>query len=156
MTAMWRFRPSRSQDAEQMYDVWHDAVRATHDFLRDGDFAEISVLVRRDYLPNYAFTVAVDANDRVVGFMGMTDHHIDSLFIDPTCHAKGLGRAFIAEAASRANVLEVEVNAQNLRALGFYEALGFAAYASSPVDDGGRPYPILKMRLMTPARMRKS
>jgi putative acetyltransferase len=129
-----------------MYDVWHASVLATHDFLAESDFTDICVLVRRDYLPNHSFLVAVDDKDRVIGFMGMTDNSIDSLFIDPAHRAKGLGRAFVAEAFSKADRLEVEVNAQNLQAVGFYEAMGFVVFAALPDDDCGRPYPILRMR----------
>ena len=40
-----------------MYDVWYASVVATHDFLAESDLIEISVLVRRDYLPNHSFLV---------------------------------------------------------------------------------------------------
>jgi GNAT superfamily N-acetyltransferase len=96
-----------------MYDVWYASVVATHDFLAESDLIEISVLVRRDYLPNHSFLVGMDGEDRVVGFMGMTGQEIDSLFIDPAYRGKGLGRALVAVAASKTTGLEVEVNAQN-------------------------------------------
>lgn len=142
----WRLRPSRSEDIDGMYEVWHASVLATHDFLSQSDLAEICVLVRRDYLPNYSFTVAVDDDDRVIGFMRVADGEIDSLFIAPAFRAHGLGRTLVAEAASQSMALEVEVNAQNLQATGFYKALGFRVVSSSAVDDHGRPYPLLRMR----------
>jgi putative acetyltransferase len=52
----------------------------------------------------------------------------------------------VAEAASRGANLEVEVNAQNRQAVGFYEAMGFRVIASTDVDGDGRPYPLLRMR----------
>jgi putative acetyltransferase len=144
----WRFRRSLAEDVEQMFDVWYASVVATHDFLAKADLDEICVLVRRDYLPNHIFTVAVDGDDRVMGFMGLGSNgdEIASLFIHPAARGVGLGRAFLAEAASSSTTLEVEVNAQNLQAVGFYEAMGFHVIASSPVDDYGRPYPLLRMR----------
>jgi putative acetyltransferase len=42
------------------------------------------------------------------------------------------------------------VNEQNAAALGFYEALGFEVVARSPLDDTGRPYPLLHMRRHAP------
>jgi putative acetyltransferase len=142
----WRLRASRPEDVDQMYEVWHASVLATHDFLAESDFAEICVLVRRDYLPNRGFTVAVDDSDRVIGFLGMAGNEIDSLFIAPACRGQGLGRKFVTEAASRGANLEVEVNAQNGQAVGFYEAMGFCVIASTDVDGEGRPYPLLRMR----------
>ena len=61
---------------------------------------------------------------------------IDGVLVGPSSKRHPLGRPH----------LEVGVNAQNSQAVAFYEALGFTAYASSPTDDDGRPYLILRMR----------
>src|SRR5204863_9996968 len=94
-----RLRASRPREIDQMYEVWYAAVLATHDFLTETDLAEICTLVRRDYLPRHSFTVAVDHDDRVLGFMGMEGSEIDSLFIAPAFRARGLGRRLVAAAA---------------------------------------------------------
>ena len=110
------------------------------------DLSKICIQVKNDYLPHHSLLVAVDEHDQVIGFMGTSGPEIDSLFIDPTYRGKGLGRAFIEAAAAKSPHLEVGVNAQNRQAVAFYEAVGFSAYASSPTDGDGRPYPILRMR----------
>lgn len=142
----WRFRLSSVRDLDRMHEVWHASVVATHDFVSESDLGDICVQVRNDYLPNRPLLVAVDSQDRVVGFMGMNGHELESLFIAPTCHGRGLGRAFIDQASAKSPDLEVGVNAQNRQAVAFYEAVGFTAYTTSPTDDDGRPYPILRMR----------
>lgn len=142
----WRLRASRPDDIEAMYEVWHAAVLATHDFLSASDFAEICLQVRRDYLGNGDFTVAVDDRDRVIGFMRVDGTEIDSLYIAPAFHRQGLGRGFVDEAASGIEKLDVEVNAQNTQAVAFYGAMGFREIASMQADREGRPYPLLRMR----------
>lgn len=142
----WRLRASLPADIDQLYEVWYASVVATHHFLAESDLAEIQILVRRDYLPNHGFTVAVDDDDRIIGFMRMEGNEIDSLFIAPAFRAQGLGRRFLADAASRSAKLEVEVNAENLQAIGFYESMGFRVISSMPLDHHGRPYPLLRMR----------
>ena len=52
--------------------------------------------------------------------------------------------------AARGGELTVEVNEQNPAACGFYEALGFVVIGRSPVDDDGRPFPLLHMRRPAP------
>jgi capsular polysaccharide biosynthesis protein len=42
--------------------------------------------------------------------------------------------------------LRVDVNEQNPEAVRFYEANGFHVIRRSPVDDGGRPFPLLHLR----------
>lgn len=49
-------------------------------------------------------------------------------------------------AARLKGALTVDVNEQNPEAVRFYEALGFELVGRSPVDDAGRPFPILHMR----------
>jgi putative acetyltransferase len=142
----WQLRASRPEDIEAMFEVWYTSVLATHDFIAESDFAEICLLVRRDYLPNHQFTVAVDGKDRVIGFLKVEGSEIDSLFIAPAFRGRGLGRKLVAEAASCAENLEVEVNAQNRQAVGFYKAMGFGVISSTEVDRDGRPYPLLRMR----------
>ena len=39
------------------------------------------------------------------------------------------------------------MNEQNPQAAGFYEHMGFVVEGRSPVDDAGRPFPLLHMRL---------
>ena len=129
-----------------MFEVWYTSVLATHDFVSESDFAEICVQVRNDYLPSREFTVAVDADDWVIGFLAVEGSEVDSLYIAPAYRGQGLGRRFIAEAATRAEHLEVEVNAQNEQAVGFYKAMGFGVISSTKLDAHGRPYPLLRMR----------
>ena len=44
----------------------------------------------------------------------------------------------------------MDVNGQNAAARGFYEACGFVVEGRSELDDQGRPYPLLHMRLAAP------
>jgi hypothetical protein len=49
---------------------------ATHHFLSQSDLNDICVQVNRDYLPHNSLLVAVDEQDRAIGFMGMTGREI--------------------------------------------------------------------------------
>ena len=46
--------------------------------------------------------------------------------------------------------MTLDVNEQNPQARGFYERMGFRVEGRSPVDDAGRPFPQLHMRLAEP------
>src|ERR1700748_304160 len=142
----WRFRQSSAEDLDRLFEIWHASVIATHDFVSQSDLNDICLQVKNDYLPGRPLLVAINSQDQLVGFMGRNGYEIESLFIDPTCRRRGLGRSFIDEASAQSTHLEVAVNAQNSQAVAFYQAVGFTAYASSPTDEDGRPYPILRMR----------
>lgn len=139
-------RLSTESDTAVLADIWRASVRATHDFLLDADFREIDTLVAEHYLPATRVWVALDAAGRACGWMGLSGAHVDALFIDPASRGQGVGRRLLAHAESIAGRLSVDVNEQNLQAVGFYRHMGFAATGRSPTDDAVRPYPLLHMR----------
>jgi putative acetyltransferase len=143
---MARIRPSRPGDGEAVVAVWRAAVEATHDFLLAEDRAGIDADARA-YLLSTPLWVAVDGDDRPVAFMGLGTGRLDALFVDPGHRGLGVGRALVGLAATLHPDLTTDVNAQNAQAVGFYRRLGFAEQGRSPVDDYGRPYPLIHMRL---------
>ncbi len=46
------------------------------------------------------------------------------------------------------DIKEVTVNEQNLKAVGFYEHMGFETYKRTDFDEEGNPYPLLYMKLL--------
>lgn len=92
------------------------------------------------------FWVLCDESSVVLGFMGMSGSHMESLFLAPEFHRRGGGRRLVQHAQSRHPALTVDVNEQNRAALAFYEACGFVRAGRSEVDDQGRPYPLLHLR----------
>ena len=144
---MMQIRLSTPADTPALAAIWHAAVRATHDFLSVQDFQDIAVLVAEHYLPHTPVWVMLDAAGIPRGFMGMSATHIDSLFVDPEVHGQGLGRALMEHARTVSGQLTVDVNEQNLQALGFYQRQGFVISGRSATDDQGRPYPLLHMHL---------
>lgn len=143
---MITIRKSTSNDAPALSEIWRDSALATHDFLSQGDFKEIEMMVREQYLPNVEVWVAED-DGKPIGFMGMTDSHIDSLFITPNLRGKGIGKHMLAHAkALFGDSVTVDVNEQNNQGVGFYLHMGFKQIGRSEVDDQGKPYPILHLK----------
>jgi putative acetyltransferase len=139
-------RRSRTSDRESLFRIWQGAVLATHDFVSKSDLDTFGRVVRDDYLPNAELDVAVNRADQPLGFMGMTGRYIDALFVAAACHGMGVGRLLVEHAQRRfEDGLTVDVNEQNAQAFGFYERMGFRVCSRSPVDDTGRPYPLLHL-----------
>ena len=69
------------------------------------------------------------------------------LFIDPEFRAKGIGRILAHFAVAELKIENVDVNEQNLQALGFYQKLGFKIKNRSEFDGKGKPYPILHLKI---------
>ena len=131
----------------ELLGAWERSVRATHLFLSDGEVRSI-----REYVPQALFgaahlLVAEDEAGAPAAFMGVEDGTLEMLFIDPEERGKGLGRRLLRLGIESYGVRRLAVNEQNPRAAGFYEHMGFEAYARSETDEQGNPYPILYMRL---------
>lgn len=134
--------------------LWERSVRATHAFLTEADIVFYRPLVA-EYFQRAALElwVLTDGANVPIGLLGLEGDSIAALFMEPAHRGEGGGRRLVSHAQElRGGALTVDVNEQNVDGRGFYEALGFAVVSRSPVDDTGRPYPILHMRRETPTR----
>ena len=131
---------------EQLVDVWERSVRATHAFLSEREIAEIKPFVPQA-LASVETLVLAEKDDAPVGFMGVEGGRLEMLFLDPAVRGCGLGRRLLEHGIARLGVTELTVNEQNPQAVGFYEHLGFKTYRRAELDEEGRPYPLLYMRL---------
>ena len=132
-------------DYTVLEEIWERSVRASHGFLDEEAIMDIKQALIPDYFPNVSLYVAYD-QDRIVGFMGLSDNRIEMLFIDGDQCGRGYGTALITFATGL-GATEVDVNEQNPEALKFYRANGFIIKGRSETDDAGRPYPILHLSL---------
>ena len=132
---------------DQLLEVWERSVRATHLFLSAGEIAEIKTYVPQALREVPHLIVAWEAEGIPVGFMGVDGQKLEMLFLAPEERGKGLGRKLVQYGVERFGIREVTVNEQNPQARGFYERMGFCLCQRSELDELGRPYPILQMRL---------
>ena len=144
--------PVLPDDFDRLLAVWEAAVRATHHFLTEDDIVFYRPMVR-EYLRQVELAVARDEAGVAVGFAGITPADgsqgtaakLDMLFVDPARHGKGTGRALVLYAASRHGDLDVDVNEQNTGSAIFYDKCGFKRTSRSPLDEQGRPFPLLHL-----------
>jgi putative acetyltransferase len=135
-------------DREQILNIWEKSVLATHDFLKPTDFEEIKALVQTiDF--NHFDVYCLKQNNEVAGFIGVAEQKIEMLFFSPDYIGKGLGRKLTDFAFSELKADKVDVNEQNSKAVKFYEKLGFKTYERTDINDQGKEYPLLRMKLET-------
>jgi len=135
-------------DRDVLLDIWLRSVQATHTFVSQADIAEMTPQVR-EYLGSSEtdFWVVCDESGRPMGFMGLGGRQIESLFLAPEFLRRGAGRRMIDHARTLHAELTVDVNEQNADAVAFYQAVGFVVERRSELDDQGRPYPLLHLRM---------
>lgn len=139
--------PAQPADHAAMLTIWEASVRATHHFVSDADIQLFRPLVQEAFAHPIALVCARDARQNVLGFVGVADHKIEMLFIDPIWRGRGVGKHLLRYAINVLNATALDVNEQNEQAVGFYRHEGFAVVGRSEVDAMGKPYPLLHMRL---------
>src|SRR5881394_195334 len=103
MSDVRQIRRARAADLDTLVALWERSVRATHDFLTEDDIGALRPLVR-EALSDDALElwVLVERADVPVGFMGLAEHDIAALFLEPAPRRSGQSwREFLrAQAAS--------------------------------------------------------
>ena len=129
----------------KLLTIWESSVRATHDFLREGDVEFLRPYVEQGLREIPVLLCALEES-RPLAFLGMAEDSIEMLFVHAESRHKGIGSALMREALSR-GARRVDVNEQNPQALGFYQCFGFEVVSRDDVDSLGLPYPILHCSL---------
>jgi putative acetyltransferase len=134
------------KDFDEITALWERSVRATHHFLKEEDIRYFRPLVRNQYLGMVKLYCIRD-EDRIKGFLGLSDDKIEMLFIDPELRGKGIGGKLLKFAIHELGYSQVDVNEQNTEALAFYKRYGFEVVGRTEKDATGRDYPILNLAL---------
>ena len=132
---------------QELIEVWEASVRATHDFLPEENIAKLKPLILQHYFDAVELRCIKNGDDKILGFIGVSDSNIEMLFVDPAYLGQSIGRQLTEFAINQLQAQMVDVNEQNPKAVGFYEHMGFKVVSRSPLDDMGKPFPILHMTL---------
>jgi putative acetyltransferase len=117
-------RKYQSKDTDTLVSVWEKANAIAHPFLPEAFVAHVKRDLRNIYLPN-AETWVVEDGDVIVGFIALIGDEIGGLFLDPSCHGRGLGKAMADYAVSLHGQLRAEVFEKNAIGRRFYDRYGF-------------------------------
>ncbi|MDR1104697.1 MAG: GNAT family N-acetyltransferase [Endomicrobium sp.] len=132
-------------DYKDVMIVWEKSVKATHFFIQAKDYELIKSTLYR-ILPNMK-VFGIKKDGKLLGFMGVSENEIESLFVDPEYFGKEIGKNLIVYAIGDLNLKKVSVNEQNQKAFSFYKNFGFKIVKRDEFDSFNLPYPILRLSL---------
>ncbi len=90
-------RPYQESDVEDIIEVWYQASLVAHPFLSENFLAEEKRKIRHVYLPN-AQTWVYEGQGKPVGFISLIDNEVGAIFVHPSMHRRGIGRALMDKA----------------------------------------------------------
>ena len=113
-------RTFESRDLDAVMQIWLHGNLDTHAFIAASFWTEHFEMVR-DLLPQAELYVHEDAGTRQIdGFIGLTENHIEGIFVAKAARSKGIGKALLEYAKSRKPCLTLSVYQKNQRAFAFY------------------------------------
>lgn len=131
----------------EMLDVWENSVRATHEFLTEDDIEFFKPIIIEQAFPAVTLRCVKNEDGAIQGFVGVHEAKIEMLFILNEARGQGLGKVLLQYAIEQLGANKVDVNEQNPQAVDFYKHMGFKIESRSPLDDMGKPFPILHLAL---------
>jgi len=131
----------------EMLAVWENSVRATHDFITEEDIEFFKPIIIEHAFPAVTLKCVKDESGSILGFVGIDDVKIEMLFVLNNTRGQGVGKLLLLYAINELNANRVDVNEQNPLAIDFYEHMGFKVVSRSALDEMGKPFPILHMKL---------
>ena len=117
-------RPYKQTDVAAILDSWENASRLAHPFLERAFLDQERKNIPELYLPN-AETWVAEVDGSVIGFIALLGDEIGGLFVQPSHHKNGVGRALVDKARTGIDTLYVEVFDKNTIGSAFYTRYGF-------------------------------
>jgi len=115
--------------------IWLHGNLDAHAFIAASFWTEHFEMVR-DLLPQAELYVHENENTgQIDGFIGLTENHIEGIFVAKAARSKGIGKALLEYAKSRKPRLTLGVYQKNERALAFYQREQFAVHSEGIDED---------------------
>ena len=113
-------RKFESRDLDAVMQIWLHGNLDAHAFI-PADFWTDHFEMVRDILPQAELYVHEnEATRQIDGFIGLSESHIEGIFVAKSARSKGIGKALLEYAKSRKPRLTLSVYQKNERAIAFY------------------------------------
>ena len=115
--------------------IWLHGNLDAHAFIAASFWTEHFEMVH-DLLPQAELYVHENENTgQIDGFIGLTENHIEGIFVAKAARSKGIGKALLDYAKSRKPCLTLSVYQKNERALAFYRHEQFVVQSEGIDED---------------------
>lgn len=128
-------RKFESRDLDAVMQIWLHGNLDAHAFI-PADFWTDHFEMVRDILPQAELYVHEnEATRQIDGFIGLSESHIEGIFVAKSARSKGIGKALLEYAKSRKPRLTLSVYQKNQRALAFYRREQFIVQSEGIDED---------------------
>lgn len=116
-------RRFNNNDIEEIMEIWKKQNIKAHNFIPK-EYWENNYEYVKEILPKAEIYVYIDS-DKIKGFIGINNNHIEGIFIDTDSQNKGIGTALLNKVKEDKTKLTLNVYDKNKKAIKFYQKNGF-------------------------------
>ena len=128
-------RKFESRDLDAVMQIWLHGNLDAHPFIPASFWTGHFEMVR-DMLPQAELYVHENEAPRQIdGFIGLTENHIEGIFVAKSARSKGIGKALLDYVKPRRPRLTLGVYQKNERALAFYRREQFVVQSEGIDED---------------------
>lgn len=130
-------RAFRPDDLDPAMELWLRANLEAHPFI-SRTYWEQNFHMVRELLPQAELWVR-EQDEKLLGFIGLTDDYIAGIFVDGSARSKGIGKELLDHVKQLHRTLTLHVYEKNLRAVNFYLREGFLIQSVQTAETTGEP-----------------
>ena len=128
-------RKFEARDLAAVMQIWLHGNLDAHAFIPVSFWTGHFEMVR-DMLPQAELYVHEDKDTQQIdSFIGLTENHIEGIFVAESARSKGVGKSLLEYAKSRKPCLTLSVYQKNQRALAFYRREQFVVQSEGIDED---------------------
>ena len=128
-------RKFESRDLDAVTQIWLRGNLDAHAFIPASFWTEHFEMVR-NLLPQAELYVHEnETTQQIDGFIGLTENHIEGIFVAKAARSKGIGKALLGYVKSRKPCLTLSVYQKNDRAFSFYRREQFGVQSEGIDED---------------------
>ena len=122
-------RPYTEMDKSGLMQVWEQANKIAHPFLKESVVDFVRQAIAEQFLP-ISETWIAESDGEVIGFMALLDNHkstseVGAMFVAPKYQRQGIGKQLMDKAIALKNTVILEVFEKNTLGRAFYDSYGF-------------------------------
>ena len=128
-------RKFETQDLGTVMQIWLHGNLNAHAFIAASFWRGHFEMVRDLLLQAELYVHENEAPRQIDGFIGLTENHIEGIFVAKAARSKGIGKALLDYVKSRRPRLDLSVYQKNERSLAFYRREQFVVQAEGIDED---------------------
>ena len=126
-------RKFEKNDINPVMQIWKNENIKAHKFISK-EYWENNYNYVKEILPNAEIYVYI-LNEGIVGFIGLNENYIESIFVDTSTQRHGVGTSLLNKAKENRNDLTLSVYKKNRNAINFYKKNGFVVTSENIDSD---------------------